>query len=138
MPAQFSVAHGRMMRWFSPRAALNATLVLTIAEIVFLVGTKQVTFGAAQGGWTYNYFGDLRPAPVLMAAGMSLAMVPLVHLSLRFIDRYQALVLALWVGVGTGASFFFTPFTYIRLKMSSAATRIPIMRSVFSIQPATC
>jgi hypothetical protein len=99
-----------MMRWFSPRAAFNAALVLTIAEIVFLVGTKQVTFGAAQGGWTYNYFGDLRPAPVLMAAGMSLAMVPLVHLSLRFIDRYQALVLALWVAAGTACQLFLHSF----------------------------
>jgi hypothetical protein len=94
----------------TPQAGLRAALVLTTVEIVFAVGTKRVTFGSHLGGWTYAYLGDFHLSSVLVAAGMSLAMVPLVHLNLRFIDRYQIPVLGLWIAVGTTGQLFLHSF----------------------------
>ncbi len=89
------------MKRLDPTLALYFALLLAIAETVFLVGTQSLTFGSDQGGWAYAYAADFRLAPLLAAAGLSLVLVVLLHLSLRSINRYQTPVLALWIAVGT-------------------------------------
>jgi len=87
--------------WPGPVAALNAALVLCIGELLLLVGTKNLVFGSTTGGWEFNYFADFQLRPLLTGIALSVALVPLVHLSLRLVQRYQFAVLALWMILGT-------------------------------------
>jgi hypothetical protein len=89
------------MKRLTPVFALNLALSLTLVEVLFLIGTKNLTFGSERGGWTYSYFADFQLGPLLIATGLSLAAVALLHLSLRLINRYQVPVLSLWMVVGT-------------------------------------
>lgn len=86
--------------WPGPVAALDAALVLCIGELLLLVGTKNLTFGSSTGGWEFNYIGDFQLRPLLTGVALSVALVPLVHLSLRLVERYQFAVLALSMVLG--------------------------------------
>src|SRR5580704_8003250 len=89
------------MRRLNPTIALYFALLLTIAELVFLVGTRSLTFGSNQGGWTYGYFAGFRFVPLLGAIGLSLVLVALLRFSLHLINHYQSPLLFLWMAVGT-------------------------------------
>jgi hypothetical protein len=89
------------MKRLDPTLALYFALLLTIAEVVLIVGTQSLTFGSGRGGWIYAYSADFQFAPLLAAIGLSLVIVALLHLSLRLINRYQTPILALWIVVGT-------------------------------------
>lgn len=89
-----------MKRSLALETALNSTLVLCIAGVVLLVRARSVTFGSEKGGWVYPYIADFQLFPLLTGIGLSLALVPLVHLSLHLVNRYQLRVLALWLVVG--------------------------------------
>ena len=91
---------GRTRHWPGPVAALNAALVLCIGELLLLIYTKTLTFGSDTGGWEFSYLAGFQLRPLLTAVALSIALVPLTHLSLRLIERYQFAVLALWTGLG--------------------------------------
>src|SRR5262249_53565157 len=80
--------------------ALNVTLALSIAGIALLMRNKSVVFGSETGRWVYPYIGDFQLFPLLMGIGLSLALIPFVHLSLHLIDRCQLRVIAFWFVVG--------------------------------------
>lgn len=90
-----------MLKRLDPVFALNLALLLTLVEVLVLIGTKSLTFGSERGRWIYLYFADFEFRPLLIATGLSLAAVALLHLSLRLIRRYQATMLALWMVAGT-------------------------------------
>jgi hypothetical protein len=92
---------------------LNFVLLISIAFVVLLTAARFLTFGSNAGGWIYDYFSAFRFSPLLWAIAISLAIVPLVHLSARLVERHQSMTLALWIVAGTAAQLVlhaFSPF----------------------------
>jgi len=84
---------------YSPRS-FEIAIALAVLVFIALVATKNISFGSAQGNWTYPYYRGITLAPVLVL----MAIIPFVFLLLFLTNRYlggcERRLVCLWLVAG--------------------------------------